>query len=1183
MPTSQLDRALATGTTPPALPDRYEIVRLAGCGMFGAVWEVVDSWHSAGRAAKILGPDHQSALWRDRFYHEFALLYRLSHPSLVSAHDFGRLPDGTPFFTMDWVGAPILSAQSWSEAQRVRILWELLDVLTYVHRQGIIHADIKAANIKVDTEGSNRPLAGSESRAVRLLDFGLTLDERARGQESMRGTVHYMAPEWFKEGDVDHRIDYYSLGVLLYELWSGRLPFDGPEPLSVIRQHLETPPPDLRLAVPTVPVQISEGIARLLAKQPEIRDKGWEILRQYAGLRLSAEPGEGASALKFHKASLGTYREQISDEVVRGWLGTQQRPLPLLLRGGIGLDQNEILRSLWPDVCRAGYLPWLVENPHSPLPPGDWFAEANLPLLPMVTVEPAQSEACHAFLQRWTGEGSTPRPIAVSVAADDGRNRNLVTYLAGQVRAGACRLFAVGCLDADLAERRVRQVIPPSRRQVDLGRLLSSALGNSSRLWALLEDLLEDTGEEGPTHKVHSDRYRRQIELEENNLSATYTAEELVAVSLVAAARVPVDRDVLRALADINWTGALSRWLDFGLIDGEAGSFTWKRPDVAMAVLGALPETRRRIIHRAWAEYWGSRNPEAGTPEHEHQVYHLLRSDAYRQATRVGLESARFWTAQHQAQKALEILNGVAEAMAAVPHPAPSLSFELAIAHAEARRVLARYGEALEHLDIALGLESIRGNVRWEAEIYKRKGDLCKSLKQSAAGKVALEEALRRYRELGDQVEVSHVLNNIGNIHYVAGELDLALSSYENALALQRELGLRRELASTLNNLGGILILRSRFEIATRHLTEAVRIKRSLADPEELARSLNNLAVAHVETGKFGLALEVLNESYRINLDAGKTGEQLFNLENLAGVFLARGNWAEAMSHCERGLKLCDMAGEAERRLPYLLVMSGVALAQGNYDLIGPTLGEALRILPRVEDVDLHLACRLIEAERAYWLGQPDLAARKASEVMAQAEVEQLPVWTTRGYLLKARIEEEADQHPESVRPWVEEGLRLAEDTGALPEQVRARTLLAQLEVAENRLDQAADHLRRCEQLLLECSARPLFLPFSYALGRYYEKRGEREMALSALDTARKLATNLTQLEWLWRFHALCGHHLLAMRRFDGAVDQYRSGLVLLEHLVARIPEAERERYMQGREKVALAEGLRTCHEALVR
>lgn len=1180
MPPSPAGQAVANNATPPALPERYLVRGRAGSGTFGTVWEAADSWHRADRAIKVLGPDRPSPEWQERFYHEFALLYRLAHPALVRAHDFGRLQDGTPYFTMDWVGTPVLETGTWSEEQKLRILWELLDVLTYVHRQGIIHADIKASNIKIDRAELDRPLSASGRRAITLLDFGLTLDLRVQAQESRRGTVQYMAPEWFKEGAIDFRIDHYSLGVLLYELWSGCLPFDGSEPLAVIRQHLETPPPDLSKVAPGVPVQISEGIARLLAKQPEIRDKGWGILKQYVGLRLKAEPGEGVAALPHHRWSLGSYREQIPDEVVQSWLGAEHRPLPLFLRGGVGLDQHEILKSLWPDVCRFGFVPWLVEDIDSPLPPGDW---SEVPLLPLLAVDPTQSEAYQAFLNRWTEEGAQPRRIAVSVSADDGRNRRLVTHLADATRAGACRLYPVRCLDADLAERRIRQVLPASTPPAEVGRLLGTACGNSARLWALLEDYLEhqENGTAPPT--VPSGHYQRQIEREENNLRATYSAEELAAISLVASARVPVDREALRSLADTNWTRALSSWLDFGLVEGEAGTFRWTRPDVAVTVRNALPESRRKIIHRAWAEYWGSRSPEAGTAEHEHQVYHLLRSDAYRQATRVGLESARYCTSQHQAQKALDILNGVAEAMAHVPHPAPSLSFELAIAHAEARRVLARYGEALEHLDKALALESIKGNVRWEAEIYKRKGDLCKSLKQSAAGKVALEEALKRFRDLGDRAEVSHVLNNIGNIHFVAGEFDLAIQSYEDALALQRELGLRREVASTLNNIGGILILKSRYEVATQHLTEAVRIKRTLSDPEELARSLNNLAVAHVETGKFGLALDVLKESYRINVEAGKTGEQLFNLENLAGVCLARGEWAEAMSHCERGMKLCDMAGEPEGRLPYLLVMSGVSLAQGNYDLIGSTLGEALRMIPRVEDADLQLSCRLFEAERAYWLNQPDIAGRKASEVMAQAEAEQLPAWSTRGYLLKARIESEGNEHPESVRPWVEEALRQAESTGALPEQIHARTLLAGLEVQDNRLEQAADHLRRCEQFLLECSARPLFLPFSYALGRYYEKRGEREMALSALDTARKLATNLTQLEWLWRFHALCGHQLLAMKRFDGAVDQYRSGLILLEHLVGRIPQVERERYMQGREKIAMAEGLRSCHEALVR
>jgi tetratricopeptide (TPR) repeat protein len=309
----------------------------------------------------------------------------------------------------------------------------------------------------------------------------------------------------------------------------------------------------------------------------------------------------------------------------------------------------------------------------------------------------------------------------------------------------------------------------------------------------------------------------------------------------------------------------------------------------------------------------------------------------------------------------------------------------------------------------------------------------------------------------------------------------------------------------------------------------------------------------------------------------------LFNLENLAGVALARGEWTEAMTHCEEGLKLCDQAGEPEGRLPFLIVMAGTALGQGNHDLIPAPLAEAGRILQKIEDSDAHLGARLFEAEWAWWLNQTDRALARATEVLARAEAEELPSWTTRGSIARARIAGLAGEHPSITRPWLEAALQLADQTGALPEQIRAHALLAEADVAEARIDEASDHLRRCEQLLLECSARPLFLPFSHALGQYYARRGERELALSALDTARKLAGSMTQLEWMWRFHALCGHQLLALKRFDGAVDQYRSGLVLLEHLASKVPEAERERYMRGPEKLALAEGLRSCHEALVR
>jgi tetratricopeptide (TPR) repeat protein len=737
-------------------------------------------------------------------------------------------------------------------------------------------------------------------------------------------------------------------------------------------------------------------------------------------------------------------------------------------------------------------------------------------------------------------------------------------------------------LSTATVHRRLQQMLGGSVTRAQCDEIALRSCGNSARLFALATDLVSQTptglspGDTGPA-------LGQVLAREQETVGAAYPPEERAAMSLLATTREMVDRSVLRSLADISWSSALARWLDLGLVRSEAGDFGWDRPDMADAIVSTLTERRRRVVHRAWAEYWASFSPEPGSDAHENLVYHSLQSDAYRRAVHAGLDSARYWTAKHQATRALNVLDNVAACLAQVDHPAPSLVFEQAIAQAEARRVLARYAEAVEDLQAALKHPAVSGQLRWEAEIYKRIGDLCKSLKQPEEGKKALEEALARFRQLEDKVEISHVLNNIGNILFVAGELDLAQSTYEEALALQRELKLQREIASTLNNIGGLLVLRSQYDRATRHLTEAVAIKRVLDDPEELARSLNNLAVAYVETGKYQRASDVLAESYEINVQAGKTGEQLFNLENMAAVAMARGEWARAMEHCETGLRLCDAAEAPENRLPYLLVMSGVALAQGNYNLVPQTLNEADRILAHVEDPDLELQRLTFAAEWSHWRNQADETVALAGRVVERAKEEKLPTWTTRGYLLRARGSMLSNPDDPKLQRWLEKSLDIALETGALPEQIRSRVLMAERLIEQHELETAAEHLRKCETLLLESAAKPLFLPFSHALGCFYERRGDREMALSIFETTRKLATNLTSPEWTWRFLARCGHLLVELRRYDEAVEQYRGGLEILEHLVSQLQPADRGTYMQGREKVALEGGLRTCHEALVR
>jgi len=1166
--------------SPPALPARFRPLEFAGSGSFGEVWKVNDTWRGADRAAKFLAPSLRASEWRERFFREYALLYKLNHPGLVAAHDFGRTPEGIPFFTMDWVPGPTLADGAWSEPQRLRILWELLDTIGFIHRQELIHADIKTGNVKVNRDALDSPLTESSPRALKLLDFGLTVDARIEADDSRRGTVHYMAPEWFKPGEIDFRIDLYSLGVLLYELWAGRLPFDGDDPLLIIRQHLESAPPRLVDHNDSTPTPISEAVERLLAKQPEIRDKGWSILIDFAGEQFGLEPAGGLLALRYHNESLGAYRRVISAEIIDSWLGTGHDPRWLYLRGGIGLDQDYVLRALVPEISRYGLTPWLIEDPRDPLPPVDTRNDPEAQPVPLLAVAPEQSAACRELLRRWSDPAGGIQRAAISLAAEHPAHRGVAATLAASVRNDRALLLPVTCLDELSASQRLDRFLG-ARFTPDRGRLIvARAAGNPERLRALAADSLEHDSSEAD---FASPRYDASVKAHRELIEADCSLEERTAMSLLAIARTEVDRHALRALADIPWEQALSRWLDLGLIQSHDARFKWVRPDWHDLLLATLPPGKRRVVHRAWAEFWATGKPEPGNPSHDHMVYHLLRSDDYRRAVRAGLESARYWTTNHEAQKSLDILNAVEECVAESPDLSPSLIFDLIIANAEARRVLARFTEALDDLKAALANPAVHGNARREAEIYKRIGDLHKSLKQPREGKAALEQALERFRMLDDRVEVARVWNNVGNILYLAGDLDGALSGYQEALTLQRQIDLPRDMAMVLNNIGGVQLARSSYHEARQSLTEAVGIQRRLDNPEGLALSLNNLSVIYVETGQYNQAGEVLRESYGINVNGGKTAGQLFNLENLAVVAMARGEWAEAVAHCETGLKLCDATDDPDGRTPFLLVIAGVALAHGNYDLIRVPFAEVEQTLARIEDADLSLQKSLFASEYALWRCHLDEARRIANGATTLAASEGIPIWETKGLIMESRAIKHSTQDTRDARPLLERALTTAERTGALPEQLAARILLAEIDIANDRMDTAGEHLRHCESILLECSARPLFLRFSRALGQFYEQRGDLPLALSIFDTARKLAKNLTCMEWLWRFHGDCGHILLKQKDYESAVDQFRSALVILEHLVAKLDSGDRELYMQGTEKNALAEGLQACHQALVR
>jgi hypothetical protein len=208
-----------------------------------------------------------------RFKQEADTLRSLRHPHIVEVLEYGELRDGRPWLAMEWL--PGESIDRWlahqgpfSAAEALTVMEELGGALHLAHRQGVLHRDLKAQNVMV--------IPRAEGFTVKLVDFGIARVQPPEGLSGLTtagavlGTPVAMAPEQIRGQAVDARTDLYALGVLLYQLLTGRLPFHGASAVEVEEQHLHAPPPRMGEHV-QVPPALEAVVQRCLAKRPEER------------------------------------------------------------------------------------------------------------------------------------------------------------------------------------------------------------------------------------------------------------------------------------------------------------------------------------------------------------------------------------------------------------------------------------------------------------------------------------------------------------------------------------------------------------------------------------------------------------------------------------------------------------------------------------------------------------------------------------------------------------------------------------------------------------------------------------------------------------------------------------------------------------------------------------------------
>jgi serine/threonine protein kinase/Flp pilus assembly protein TadD len=249
-------RELTTGST---FAGRYQVIEELGHGGMGRVYKVQDTDIKEKVALKLLRPEitlNKETV--ERFSNELKLARRISHRNVCRMFDLGRA-EGTTYITMEFVPGEDLKTFIHRSKQLnigtvVSIARQVCEGLEEAHRLGVVHRDLKPGNIMIDKDGD-----------AKIMDFGIAKSLSGRGITGagvLIGTPEYMSPEQVDGKDVDQRSDLYSLGVVLYEMVTGRLPFVGETPLSIAHKHKYEAPEDPK----KLNTQLSDDLARVILR-----------------------------------------------------------------------------------------------------------------------------------------------------------------------------------------------------------------------------------------------------------------------------------------------------------------------------------------------------------------------------------------------------------------------------------------------------------------------------------------------------------------------------------------------------------------------------------------------------------------------------------------------------------------------------------------------------------------------------------------------------------------------------------------------------------------------------------------------------------------------------------------------------------------------------------------------------
>jgi tetratricopeptide (TPR) repeat protein len=858
---------------------------------------------------------------------EFSLLAGLRHPNIINVLDYGLDDERRPFFTMELLDAQQTLTQACQAADflsRISLVIQMLEALRYLHRRQILHRDLKPSNVLV--------LDGT----VRVLDFGLAALGNTSGERV--GTLTYMAPETLRSGAYVPASDLYAVGVMLYEIFSGELPFQSGDILGTL-----TTPPDLSKIQPA---GLQPIIGQLLQKEPSERfpdtDRVIEALSALIGASITQDTPIRESYLQ-SAPFIGRAVEmaQLSGALSAALAGVGGA---ILIGGESGVGKSRLLSELRTHCLiqggyvlagqsvREGGLPYqlwrepiahLVINADTTDFEAGVLAEAladvgrligrSIPIVPPLSGEPGRQRLAQTLIALMRRFG---QPLLLLLEDLQWAGESL-SILAQMVRvADTLPLLIIGTFRTDEVSNLPSSL--PEMSFMPLSRLSYSEIGQLAAVMigagGQREDVIARLQRESDgnvfflieTIRFLSEQFGQLAQIGAEALPATIYPESIAQIMAYRLSFVPdwarpllnlaavtgrtIEPELLTFVTDTDTT--LDNWLyacaNAAILEIRDNQWRFAHDKLRESLLAALPDTTRHALHQNVAV-----------------AIETLHPNEPGQAKRL----ANHWDAAGNRANAIRysLLSG---------------------------EFLARIGEYTELrilIEHTLTLLDADTDDLVRARVLKFVGD-SRRYSDLDGAQSAYEDALALYQQHGKSTESAHILLGLAIVHRDRGEREQAERLIDRTLTDARRASDENLLMNALNSKARLFLRRGDYEGATTHYQESLAIAYRLEDAMSIATYLMNLGAVACMQGKFDEGKWNFQQAEQVAQTVGATDTLIYSLLNQANIASDHGDYATAETYFERCTPMIEALGDLALAAGVYYDRGDNALRQGQLD-----------------------------------------------------------------------------------------------------------------------------------------------------------------------------------------------------------------------------------------------------------